>query len=326
MKTAIFFGGSGYIGERTWKRLLGWFDRIVLSDTRNPAAKLPEGMEFVRCDVREPVIEQLAGAMDAAVPSAGSWIFHFSAVHREPGHAFQEYFDTNIPGAEHVTAFAEDVGIQNIFFTSSIAVYGETQGATDETAPLYPSSGYGISKLAAELIHERWAVADPSRRLVTCRPGVVYGPGDPGNILRMIRAVKQGIFFFPGNSQIFKSYAYIEGLLDSMEFTMARTERIIRYNYVEHPTEPLSELVEHAERVLGKRSRTIPLPLWLLIPAAYLVQVLTRGNSAIHPKRVRKAAMSTHIVPQWLIDHGFEFKFDFEKSLKDWQLKGPRDF
>ena len=326
MKTAFIFGGTGYIGERTWRRFLGRFERIVLAETRNPAETLPDGVEFVSCDVRESVIEQLASTMDAGVPSAGSWIFHFSAVHREPGHAFQEYFDTNIPGAEHVTAFAENVGIPNIFFISSIAVYGETQGATDETTPKYPTSGYGISKLTAELIHERWAMANPSRRWVTCRPGVVYGPGDPGNILRMIQAVKQGIFFFPGNPQIFKSYAYIEGLLDSMEFTMARTEQIIRYNYVEHPTEPLSKLVEHVERVLGKRSRTLPLPLWLLVPAAYLVQVLTGGKSAIHPKRVRKAAMSTHIVPQWLIDHGFEFKYDFATSLNDWKAKKPDDF
>ena len=32
----------------------------------------------------------------------------------------------------------------------------------------------------------------------------------------------------------------------------------------------------------------------------------------------RRAAMSTHIVPQVLQDLGFKFRFDFRSSLQDW--------
>ncbi|KAF0095838.1 MAG: Uncharacterized protein E1N59_614 [Puniceicoccaceae bacterium 5H] len=326
MKIAVIFGGTGYIGMWTWKRLRARFDRIILADVHEPSEPLPDGVLFTACDVRQPVIPQLETTLGGEAFDSIEWVFHYSAVHREPGHAFEEYFDTNLPGAEHVTAFAEHYRVPHIFFTASIAVYGPTRTATDESAPKYPNSGYGISKLAAELIHERWAMGAPERRLITCRPGVVYGPGDPGNILRMIQAVKKGIFAFPGNPNIYKSYAYIEGLLDSIEFTMDREEKIIRYNYVEHPTEPLCNLVKHIEAFLGKRSRTIPLPLWALVPAAHVVQWLTGAKSSIHPKRVRKAAMPTHIVPQWLIDHGFTFKYDFATSLKDWKAKRPEDF
>lgn len=149
-------------------------------------------------------------------PEPPAWIFNLAAVHREPGHEASEYFETNLAGARNVTAYAAAVGCPNLYFTSSIAVYGPTEGPTDETAPICPVSPYGGSKYPAELIHEQWQQAAPGRRLVICRPGVIYGPGDPGNILRMIRAIKRGYFAYPGSPDIHKSYGYIEGLLDSI--------------------------------------------------------------------------------------------------------------
>ena len=323
-KSAIIFGGTGYIGMWTWLRLHERFDRIILADLNPPAEELLDGVEFVLCDIRQPI--ELGTALQGVKPGEIDWIFNYAAVHREPGHAFAEYFDTNLPGAEHVTDFAEYWQVPNIFFTASIAIYGPTRSLTPESSPKYPNSGYGIYKLTAELIHERWAAAHPERRLVICRPGVVYGAGDPGNILRMIRAVEKGLFFFPGNPDIHKSYAYIEGLLDSIEFTMAHPDKVVHYNYVEAPTETLQQLIEHVEALRGRTSRVISLPMWLLLPVAQVLQWLTKGRSPIHPKRVRKAGMPTHIQPQWLIDQGFVFKYDFATSLADWKRKAPEDF
>ncbi len=42
--------------------------------------------------------------------------------------------------------------------------------------------------------------------------------------------------------------------------------------------------------------------------------------------RVKKAATPTHIIPQALIDNGFQFKYAFEKSLHHWQSISPEDF
>jgi nucleoside-diphosphate-sugar epimerase len=320
-QACVIFGGAGYIGHCWGIRLAKkkQFARIVLADLRPPAVALVDGMDFITCDVRKPIKSQLPDIRPG-------WIFNFSAVHREPGHAREEYFDTNLSGARNVCAFAEQTGCKNILFTSSIAVYGPTNGATSETSPLYPVSPYGISKLAAELIQEGWRRADQARRLLICRPGVVYGPGDPGNILRMIRAVKKGVFIFPGSKKLRKSYAYVEGLLDSFEFVMARPESQLTYNYVERETESLGTLVQMVQEQLGKKIPTFTAPLPLLQTAAAIMQVLTARRSPIHPVRVRKAATSTHIVPQVLQDLGFKFHFDFRASLKDWSAKSPEDF
>jgi nucleoside-diphosphate-sugar epimerase len=317
----LIIGGSGYVGYRWALRLAEkqTFRRIVLADRRPPGDPLPAGVEFFSCDVRQPLGPQLPGVRP-------DWIYHFAAVHREPGHAREEYFDTNLPGARNTCAFAEATGCLHILFSSSIAVYGPTHGPTSERSPLYPNSPYGISKLCAELIHEAWRAADPQRRLLICRPAVVYGPGDPGNILRMVRAVRKGIFIFPGDRMVHKSYAYIEGLLDSFEFAMARPENLWTYNYAERETENLEGLVRLVQAHLGKRIPTFTAPLSLLVLAAGLMQWLTRGRSPIHPVRVRKAMMSTHIVPETLINAGFDFRYDFAASLRDWAAKRPQDF
>lgn len=321
MQSCVILGGTGYIGWRWAQRLVktGRFSRIVVADLKPNRGALPPGVEYVACDATKPLGDQLP-------PLKPDWIFNFAAVHREPGHEAHAYYDTNLAGARNVAAYASAVGCQNILFTSSIAVYGPTSGPTSETSPLYPITPYGISKLCAELIQDGWWQAGPNRRLLVCRPGVIYGPGDPGNILRMIRAVKRGYFLFPGRRTLRKSYGYIEGLLDSFEFAIDGAFPRLTFNYVERETEPLGGLVELIQTHFGKRVPTMAVPLPLLQVAAALVQVATRGKSAIHPVRVRKAATSTHIVPQVLLEQGFEFRYDFGRSLKDWAVAAPEDF
>ena len=321
MTTCIIFGGAGFIGAHLARRLAatGRFDHIHLADLRPSPLPTGPALSASVTDVRRPIPTDLT-------PEAPTWIFNLAAVHREPGHEAIEYFDTNLAGAREVIAYAEAVGCPNLYFTSSIAVYGPTDGPTDETAPICPVSPYGASKYPAELMHERWQAAAPGRRLIICRPGVIYGPGDPGNILRMIRAIKRGYFAYPGSPDIHKSYGYIEGLLDSIVFLMDRDDALIRYNYVEDPTEPLGALVEHVKTHLGSRAPVIPLPLSLLIPAAGLINAALGGNSPIHPMRVRKAARPTHIVPATLKTLNFPFRFDFRSSLVDWQRQAPQDF
>ena len=321
MSTALILGGAGYIG-RNWARRLAAghaIDDIVAADLRPPDEKLPAGVRFVRCDVRQPLAPQL-GELHPG------WIFNFAAVHREPGHAAAEYFDTNLAGARNACAYAEETGCSNLLFTSSIAVYGPTRAATSEASPLYPQTPYGISKHAAELIHEGWQSAGSTRRLLVCRPGVIYGPGDPGNILRMIRAVRAGYFMFPGSRTTLKSYGYIEGLLDSFEFMMSGFEARATYNYVETETESLGRLVELIQSHLGKKIPTLTVPMSALESAAALAQLMTGGRSSLHPVRVRKAATSTHIVPEVLRKAGFEFRFGFERSLEHWSQQAPKDF
>lgn len=106
------------------------------------------------------------------------------------------------------------------------------------------------------------------------------------------------------------------GLLKSMNFTMCRTDPLIIYNYVERETKTLENLCNLIAEVYNCKPPTISMPTQALIILAHIFQKISRGRSAFHPVRVKKASMQTHIVPQWLINNGFQFDFDIKKALK----------
>lgn len=311
---AVVLGGNGYIG-RHLKNLTRIFDDVVLVDHRDP-----QPPDVTYADVRTSIPVSLVGGPQP------DWLVVLAAVHREPGHQSHEFFETNLVGAHNVVEYAEAIGCDNILFFSSSSVYGATQHAADEDTPPSPTTPYGSSKLAAELIFEGWQRQDERRRLVVCRPGVVYGPGDPGNVLRMIRAIRRGVFVLPGDPNVHKSYAYIAGLIDSVDFTVSRTDPLIVYNYVERETDTLAGLTRTIQEEFDCRRPVLALPTSLVVGAAHVAQLLTAGGSPLHPVRVRKAAFPTHIVPRWLIENGFEFRYDFRSSLAHWRSVAPEDF
>jgi hypothetical protein len=85
-------------------------------------------------------------------------------------------------------------------------------------------------------------------------------------------------------------------------------------------------LVSSIKKFLNTKAVVLPIPLWILLPAAQIVQKILGYKNPIHPVRVKKAATPTHIIPQALKDYGFNFKYDFLKSLIHWQADNPEDF
>ena len=330
-KLAIIFGGSGYIGSHLVEKLTEEkiFDQIMVCDIVGPKfcleAHSRENVDFMRCDVRLPIELSLP-----KLDKDNSFIFNFAAIHREPGHEYKEYFDTNIPGAENVIEYARRTGIKNILFTSSIAPYGRSMEERTEESNLYPETAYGISKALAEQIHQKWLAEDETRRLIIVRPSVIFGPKDPGNVYRMVKGIKGGTFILPNGGKIIKAYGYVYGLVESMLYVMDQKEkRLVIYNYAENPLVPLNEMVGIVKDEFGYKKWVPNVPTKLLMIVAFFLQgalKLFGKKTDIHPVRVKKAGFPTSIRPQYLIDSKFEFNYDFRTALKHWKTISPEDF
>lgn len=327
----IIFGGSGYIGCSFAYHIInqGKFDKVYLLDIKEPEyykelLSSDLRVQYFFCDVRNEI-----STPEGLKFNCSDWIINLAAVHREPGHAYHEYFDTNIPGARNVCEFANKHNIRNILFTSSIAPYGRSLDQRDESSNLYPETAYGISKAMAEEIHRSWLKDNSDNRLIIVRPSVIFGPNDPGNVYRMIKSLKKGTFVLPDGGKVVKGYGYIYGLVESMFFTMSQKSNLIIYNYAENPTVPLNEMVQIAKGELNINIPTFSINTYLLSVVASILQVIFKlfgKKTDIHPVRVRKAGFPTNIRPTYLIENGFEFKYDFLSALRHWRKVNPKDF
>ncbi|MBT6231757.1 MAG: SDR family oxidoreductase, partial [Nitrosomonadales bacterium] len=162
------------------------------------------------CDVRNKIENK-------KLPKKIDLIINLAAIHREPGHKPNEYFDTNILGAENITSFAEQVNCKQIIFTSSISPYGiEDKLKIEDTIP-NPNTPYGSSKLAAEKIHIAWQNRDIKNRILTIvRPGVVFGKGEGGNMSRLVKLIHKNFFFYMSNKDTRKAGIYVRELVNQI--------------------------------------------------------------------------------------------------------------
>lgn len=314
-KNAIVFGGSGFIGTHLMQTLVdsGEYDQVTSVDIQDPRWRVA-GATYLYGDVREPIASDI---IDGDI----SEIYNFAAVHTTPGHEDWEYYWTNVLGATHVCDFARRKNVNEIIFTSSIAVYGPTEEMLDEGSSLAPESAYGKSKYCAEQIHHQWQSETPnSRKLVVVRPAVIYGYKEQGNFTRMSRMLSKGQFAFPGRKDTVKSCGYVKDLIRSIGFMLSQEDAAITYNFA-YPDRYSSEDIATAFIAVGgykEKMYTLPLPLMLFAGWVFEVLNVLGLKTSINRARVMKLNKSTNIVPKALVDRGFAYKFNLETSLEDW--------
>lgn len=337
-RTVVIFGGTGFIGThmaRHWlrERLAS---KIVLVDL-NPPRKEPwtedvqlglqSGLvEYVRWDVRQPIPADL-------LPGKVALAFNLAAVHREPGHEPREYFETNLSGAENVCAWATASGCPRIVFTSSISPYGPSEDLKDERSLPVPETPYGSSKLAAEKIHLQWQSSGPDRQLVILRPGVVFGPGEGGNVTRLLRSLVKGYFVYMGNRSTRKAGGYVKELCRVAQFALEHQqqtgETVTLLNFGMHPTPSLETYVEAIRSVAGIRRKPHSVPRWALLGISYFVEAVARTfgiRQPVSPVRVRKLFRSTNIEAAGLRELDYHWHFSLEEAFRDWKQDRPEDF
>jgi nucleoside-diphosphate-sugar epimerase len=308
LNRAVIFGGSGFIGSHLANRLSAGGAEVTIADIIEPSGGKAA---FELCDVRAPIKLDSSEPFDIA--------FNLAAVHRTPGHADHEYYDTNVAGALNVTEWADSAQVSNIVFTSSISIYGPAETAKDEYAVPAPTSAYGRSKLLAEQIHRRWLAADPGRTLVVARPAVVFGPGERGNFTRLATALRSKRFVLPGRSDTIKACGYVEDLVDALLFVAAQRRRETIFNFA-YPRPYTIEHICHAfEQIAGYSfpRKAPPAVVSVALAAATTARLSTLSE------RVGKLTASTNVIPQVLLDLGFDWSSDLDSALEHWLQAEP---
>lgn len=321
----IIFGGSGFIGTHLIHLLKNECikpgDKIFDLDIVMPGEEgvVPgivekiDGVDYIRLDVRQPIEVEFQ-------PTSDDVIFNLAAVHRTPGHADYEYYETNILGAENVIAFAEKHGINKILFTSSIAPYGAGEELKAETTLPTPNTPYGISKLVAEKIHQMWQAKENKRELTIVRPGIVYGKGEHGNMTRLYKGMKGRYFMYTGRKDTIKACIYVKELVRFFKYRMidnsyAGTEIV---NCTFEPAYNIEQICEMMKLATGLKYKVPLIPGGLLMTAAKILGPIGGQKLGIHPARVKKLMVSTNICGKKLATSGYKFHYSIEETFRDW--------
>ena len=183
-KRVLIIGEHSYIGNS--------FKRYVEKQQENLSEELiTKGsiVENTHIDWNVKLEAETVGASNGAWKNADfsnyDVILHVAAIvhQKETPEKASLYTEVNTKMPVEVAKRAKEAGVSQFIFLSTMAVYGEVEGAITKDTPLNPTTMYGKTKLAAE---QRLAeLADENFRIVILRPPMVYGENCPGNYTKL---------------------------------------------------------------------------------------------------------------------------------------------
>jgi nucleoside-diphosphate-sugar epimerase len=167
-------GGAGFIGSAIARALLdgGWRVRVLDNFSTGFESSIPEGVELITGDLRDPeTVRRACQGMEV--------VFHEGAI-RSVARSVDDpvlAHDCNVGGTLNLLMAAEAMGVRRVVYASSSSVYGDREDLVNQEAMLpEPLSPYAASKLAGELYCRVWTRLK-GLSTVSLRYFNVFGPG-----------------------------------------------------------------------------------------------------------------------------------------------------
>ena len=250
MKCAVT-GASGFIGRHLLAALVKRGDEVTALVRRPPQAA-PPGILVRPLD--DP--DALRGA---------EAVFHLAGrahiLHDDAADPLAEHRRVNTELTLRVARASAEAGA-HFLFVSSIAVHGliTSPEPLSEETPAAPVTPYGRSKLEAEQGLRRLQ-AEAGLRVTVLRPPLVYGPGNPGNMERLMRLIRRGLPLPLASIRNRRSFLYTGNLVDAL-LRCAGHPAAPGSTYVLADSRDLStpELIRELARAMGLPARLLPFP------------------------------------------------------------------
>lgn len=184
MRTVLVTGVSGYWGRRVAKVLLAEPDVRVLGIDVRPPEWIEVGLDFVKADVRNPLLCDLMRVERVDTVIHLAW--------RERQWRREEDFESNVLGSLQLIGAAVDAGVRQVVLKSTMAVYGASPDnpiALPEEAPLRAQSRYGYVRdpLEMEMALGEFRAEYPELDLAVLRFANILGPDVDSPLTRWLR-------------------------------------------------------------------------------------------------------------------------------------------
>jgi len=250
-------GASGFVGARLCAALAAGGAQVV-------ALRRADG------DLGDPGVDwraRLAGA-DAVVHLAAIAHERAEALERSGDHA--AFRRVNVEGSERLARQAAAAGVRHLVFASTIGVCGDETSGTPftEASPYAPCSLYARSKQEAEERLARLRGQTPMR-ITILRPTLVYGPGNAGNFLRLLRLVRSGLPLPFGAIHNRRTLTYVDNLVSAIRAVLAYGGSETLFIACDSESLASGEIAARLAEGMGRRVVQLPVPAaWLRLAGA----------------------------------------------------------
>lgn len=272
---ALVTGGGGFLGGAIVRQLKARGDTPI-SFTRSRNAWLDE----IGVEQRLGDLSDLA-ALESAMAGC-DLVFHVAAKAGVWGR-YADYEATNIAGTTNVIAACRTAGIRKFVYTSTPSIVhtgGDLEGVNEST-PIndHSDSYYPRTKAIAE--KAVLAANGPDLATVSLRPHLIWGPGDPHLIPRLLARAKLGKMKRIGTRDVKVDVTYIDNAADAHVLAADRLDvgsPIAGKAYFISNGEPVV-MWEFLNRILadaGVPPVTKTVPVWLAKGAGWYLETLYR--------------------------------------------------
>ena len=210
-KKMIVTGGGGFVGRAVISQLLESYpDCHVYSLARSsyPALEKLDRVSTIQCDLSGPLepIEELFVGTHA--------VFHIAAKAGVWGPE-EAYFKANIVASRNVVVACRKAEVPYLIYTStpSVVFTGEPFCGEGESLPYGRNWLCSYAKSMAIAEEDTLSAHEPGRLAVCAlRPHLVWGPGDPHIIPRLVERARSGRLRQVGNGENKVDISYIDNV------------------------------------------------------------------------------------------------------------------
>jgi len=275
MKTILVTGANGFVGRRMCQHLAEHGFRVRGTVRQLPAAGAVPGanIDYVASGPIDEATDwrrHLAG-IDAIVHCAA----RVNVVRETAADPLAEFRRVNVGGTERLARQAAAAGVRRLVLISAIGAAVAAAHRPDDP-PLTP---YQISKLESETALFRVAT-DTGLEAVALRPPLILGPGAPGFIRLLLKAIAAKVPLPLASIRNRRSIIYVGNLVDAARLCLdhpAAAGRIFPVSDGDPVSTP--DFVRALATVLHRRALLVPFPPQLLLLAGRLTgqEFATRG-------------------------------------------------